>query len=95
MIKSIIELTDLIQKYKQEIFWESEKLKKKFNAFYCIFRISPSQKINEWSFASNAVSPRNTAGAIKDIPASFYCSITDPVVACNNDSDVMSSHWSR
>jgi hypothetical protein len=34
MIKSIIELTDLIQKYKQEIFWESEKLKKKFNTFY-------------------------------------------------------------
>jgi hypothetical protein len=34
MIKSIIELTDLIQKYKQEIFWESEKLKKKFNSFY-------------------------------------------------------------
>jgi hypothetical protein len=34
MIKSIIELTDLIQKYKQEIFWESEKLKKKFNKFY-------------------------------------------------------------
>ena len=31
MIKSIIELTDLIQKYKQEIFWESEKLRKKFN----------------------------------------------------------------
>jgi hypothetical protein len=34
MIKSIIELTDLIQKYKQEIFWESEKIKKKFNKFY-------------------------------------------------------------
>jgi len=34
MIKSIIELTDLIQKYKQEVFWESEKLKKKFNVFY-------------------------------------------------------------
>jgi len=34
MIKSIIELTNLIQKYKQEIFWESEKLKNRYNAFY-------------------------------------------------------------
>lgn len=31
---SIVELTDLIQKYKQEVFWESLKLRKKFDNFY-------------------------------------------------------------
>jgi hypothetical protein len=32
--KSVIELTDLIEKYKQDIFWQSQKLKKKFDKFY-------------------------------------------------------------
>ena len=48
MIKSIIELTDLIQKYKQEIFWESEKLKKKFNAFYKNQPIESLEKLKDY-----------------------------------------------
>ncbi len=48
MIKSIIELTDLIQKYKQEIFWESEKLKKKFNAFYKNQSIESLEKLKDY-----------------------------------------------
>ena len=48
MIKSIIELTDLIQKYKQEIFWESEKLKKKFNAFYKKQPIEILEKLKDY-----------------------------------------------
>lgn len=48
MIKSIIELTDLIQKYKQEIFWESEKLKKKFNEFYKNQPIESLEKLKDY-----------------------------------------------
>ena len=48
MIKSIIELTDLIQKYKQEIFWESEKLKKKFNEFYKNKPIESLEKLKDY-----------------------------------------------
>lgn len=48
MIKSIIELTDLIQKYKQEIFWESEKLKKNFNAFYKNQPIESLEKLKDY-----------------------------------------------
>jgi hypothetical protein len=48
MIKSIIELTDLIQKYKQEIFWESEKLKKKFNKFYKKQPIESLEKLRNY-----------------------------------------------
>lgn len=48
MIKSIIELTDLIQKYKQEIFWESEKLKKKFNEFYKTQSIESLEKLKDY-----------------------------------------------
>jgi hypothetical protein len=48
MIKSIIELTDLIQKYKQEIFWESEKLKKKFNNFYKKQQIEFIEKLKDY-----------------------------------------------
>lgn len=48
MIKSIIELTDLIQKYKQEIFWESEKLKKKFNEFYKNQPIETLEKLKDY-----------------------------------------------
>ena len=48
MIKSIIELTDLIQLYKQEIFWESEKLKKKFNAFYKKQPIESLEKLKDY-----------------------------------------------
>lgn len=36
---SAIELTDMIEKYKQDIFWKSQKLKKKFDKFY--------EKLNE------------------------------------------------
>ena len=32
--KSVIQLTDMIEKYKQDIFWQSQKLKKKFDKFY-------------------------------------------------------------
>lgn len=31
---SVVELTDLIEKYKQDIFWKSQTLKKKFDKFY-------------------------------------------------------------
>jgi hypothetical protein len=48
MIKSIIELTDLIQKYKQEIFWESEKLKKIFNSFYKKQPIDSLEKLKDY-----------------------------------------------
>ena len=48
MIKSIIELMDLIQKYKQEIFWESEKLKKKFNIFYKKQPIESIEKLKDY-----------------------------------------------
>ena len=48
MIKSIIELTDLIQKYKQEIFWESEKLKKIFNSFYKKQPIEILEKLKDY-----------------------------------------------
>jgi len=48
MIKSIIELMDLIQKYKQEIFWESEKLKKKFNVFYKKQPIQSIEKLKKY-----------------------------------------------
>jgi len=48
MIKSIIELMDLIQKYKQEIFWESEKLKKKFNVFYKKQPIESIEKLKDY-----------------------------------------------
>lgn len=48
MIKSIIELTDLIQKYKQEIFWESEKLKTKFNEFYKNQPIESLEKLKDY-----------------------------------------------
>ena len=48
MIKSIIELTDLIQKYKQQIFWESEKLKKKFNVFYKKQPIESLEKLKDY-----------------------------------------------
>jgi hypothetical protein len=48
MIKSIIELTDLIQKYKQEIFWESEKLKKKFNSFYKKQPVESLEKLKDY-----------------------------------------------
>jgi hypothetical protein len=48
MIKSIIELTDLIQKYKQDIFWESEKLKKKFNSFYKNQSIETLEKLKDY-----------------------------------------------
>jgi len=48
MIKSIIELTDLIQKYKQEIFWESEKIKKKFNIFYKKQPIDSLDKLKDY-----------------------------------------------
>lgn len=48
MIKSIIELTDLIQKYKQEIFWESEKLKKTFNSFYKKQPIESLEKLKDY-----------------------------------------------
>lgn len=48
MIKSIIELTDLIQKYKQEVFWESEKLKKRFNEFYKKQSIESLEKLKDY-----------------------------------------------
>ena len=48
MIKSIIELMDLIQKYKQEIFWESEKLKKRFNVFYKKQPIESIEKLKDY-----------------------------------------------
>jgi hypothetical protein len=48
MIKSIIELMDLIQKYKQEIFWESEKLRKKFNVFYKKQPIESIEKLKDY-----------------------------------------------
>jgi hypothetical protein len=48
MIKSVIELMDLIQKYKQEIFWESEKIKKKFSVFYKKQPIESIEKLKDY-----------------------------------------------